>query len=391
MDNAGRTGLTRGKTPVSRRSVYEIHHYCPHTFNAGDHFVIRSIREHLARNLPGAVFLPRACARNRGWGKPIGLRGPNVGYSNRHADAVIVGGSDLYNDWGLRIGTRDIERLKPPLFLIGLGMSSAGIGMPPRLSKARHAREIRAVNGAAQISSVRDHATQRFLQGLGVANAEVTGCPALYLFNRPMGRVDGEYAALTFPFPVLRARNAGLYGQMIDTLAACAAWCRRKGIRPLVVCHDDRDVHPARNALPQEEIFYSNYVHDYYAFFEKAAFVAGTRLHATILCGGMGKPFVNINLDARGEGFSETFGLGEWNVNAGGGDIRQEVLDRLDALVRNGADLFRPFIDRRDFYRGVFCACMQRVAACIMRTAPSPPPAPARYPDASAPEHGAPQ
>ncbi|MEA3476209.1 MAG: hypothetical protein U9R23_07210 [Candidatus Cloacimonadota bacterium] len=49
-----------------KRETIIIHHYCPHTFNAGDHFVIQSIRKNLKKYLPNAIFIPKACAINRG-------------------------------------------------------------------------------------------------------------------------------------------------------------------------------------------------------------------------------------------------------------------------------------------------------------------------------------
>ena len=46
----------RSQQELDRKS-YIVHHYCPHTFNAGDHFVIRSIRTYLSKYLPEVIFI----------------------------------------------------------------------------------------------------------------------------------------------------------------------------------------------------------------------------------------------------------------------------------------------------------------------------------------------
>jgi hypothetical protein len=355
----------RSRRAIDRKS-YIIHHYCPHTFNAGDHFVVRAIREHLKQHIPQAVFVPKACADNRGWGKPIGLRGENVEFSNRYADAVIVGGSDQYNNWSLRIRKEEIGRLIPPLFLIGLGVSSRSIDAPPRIDRASYLEDIRAVNEKAELSSVRDDYTQRFLENLGFRNAVVTGCPSMYLFNREFACNPGGPVALTFPFPVVRTADEAAYAALVDSIGGILQTVRTLGANPVIACHDDRDVTVAQQIFPEEQIFFSNYVEDVIDFYDTSSMVVGSRLHASILASGMGIPFLNINLDVRGKGFTETFGLEDWNLDIDSPDLVGHIERRINTVLSGDLSVFEGFSLIRTSFRARYMDFMRNVAERIV-------------------------
>ncbi len=360
-----KVALPRSRMPIRRRSVV-IHHYCPHTFNAGDHFVIRSIRSHLKRFLPEAVFVPKASAFNRGWGDPVRLTGKNLVYSNRYADAVVIGGSDQYNNWSLRIRSGEIRHLVPPLYLIGMGISSKQLGAPPHMEKKSYLKDMRVTHEVARMVSVRDEPTQRFLQELGIEKAVVTGCPAMHLFAEEFRFESGGVLALTFPFPVVRKNRPQVYGRLLDVIRHFLRHARDWGLRPVVVCHDDRDVHVAQEAFPEAELFFSNYVDKVIDFYRSTSVVLGSRLHATILAAGAGIPFVNIDLDARGEGFTQTFGLSGWNLPVEDGRLIQKLSDRVERIVSGDLHPFEELRARRDRYRRIFLDFMRGVARDIL-------------------------
>ncbi len=354
----------RSLQKIDRKS-YIIHHYCPHTFNAGDHFVIRSIRQHLTRFLPGATFIPKPCAFNRGWGKPVRLTGENVNFSNRYADAVIVGGSDQYNNWSLRILPDEISKLQPPLYFIGLGVSSKNIDAPPHIEKKEYYEHIRLANEATRLSSVRDNYTRDFLIKLGYEKAVVTGCPAMYLFDAPFALNESDDVAITFPFPVVRRNNRAEFDRLLETVRLIVRLVRARGLNPIISCHDDRDVPLAQNYFPEERIFFSNYVDDFFSFYQQVKLVIGSRLHASILAAGMGKPFININLDARGKGFSDTFGLSDWNLDINDPRLERHLQDRMERLLGGDLSPLQAFYETKNGYRRIFLKFMQDVSQDI--------------------------
>lgn len=351
---------------IDRNSII-IHHYCPHTFNAGDHFVIRSIRKHLSARIPEALFIPKPCANNRGWGSPIRLTGKNIDYSNRYADAVVVGGSDQYNGWSLRIRKDEIEELAPPLYLIGLGASSKNLDGKPNINKESHYEDIRAANEAAAMSSVRDKATSYFLTEHGVKKHIITGCPAMYLFDNKFELKDSNYCLLTFPFPVIRGSNREMFENLTVIIKELIKYLKSKGQKAIISCHDDRDVARAQEIFPEEQLFFSNYPEDYYDLYDNATAVIGTRLHATILASGLGTPFININLDLRGKSFSETFGLDNHNIDSDDSELMSKLFSGIDAILDNHLTALTDFYKVKSRYRKIFDKFMDDVAADIYK------------------------
>ncbi|MCP5060911.1 MAG: polysaccharide pyruvyl transferase family protein [Ignavibacteriae bacterium] len=334
---------------------YIIHHYSPHTFNAGDHFVIQSIRNHVKNLLPEAVFVPKAIANNRGWGKPIGLRKENILFSNTHADAVIVGGSDQYNNWSPRISRKEINFLKPPLFLIGLGVSSKDLNSEPYIKNKEFNEDIIATNNKAELSSVRDDITYNFLKGLGFDKAINTGCPALHLFNNDFSINDSRKVLLTFPFPMVNNDSQNFkYKVLVDVVKKLLTYLHSKKLEPIIVCHDDRDVKVAQYEFSNEKIFFSNYHQDYFELYKNSLLVVGSRLHATILTSGMGIPNININLDLRGKAFTESFELTDWNLDYTDKHIFDKLVERVEKVLSGSLSMFVKFSIKKKEKRQVF-------------------------------------
>src|SRR5690242_14537700 len=113
-----------------------VHHYFPlGSENVGDHLVARAIRGAVRRHFGPAEFVDMPVNdRYRGTDRPIGLRGENLDHTNREADLVIVGGSNLLEPrkprrdpsggrrggWGVFTDVDSIHRLRPPLLLLGM-------------------------------------------------------------------------------------------------------------------------------------------------------------------------------------------------------------------------------------------------------------------------------
>jgi hypothetical protein len=79
----------------------------------------------------------------------------------------------------------------------------------------------------------------------------------------------------------------------------------------------------------------------------------------------MGVPAVNINLDLRGTGFSETFGLTGWNVDYTRSRLGDALWERLETVRSGSLDGLAVFAERRERYRAVFETFMADTAARI--------------------------
>ena len=301
--------------------------------------MILSIRYHLRRYIPDALFVPKAIAENRGWGSPIGLRGQNIEFSNKYAHAVILGGSDQYNDWSPRISRKEIGKLLPPLFLIGLGVSSKDINQPPYLSDESLKADIVETNNKSVLSSVRDEITRDFLLSLGVKRVINTGCPALFLFNEEFHLRKSRNVALTFPYPLVH-NDENRFRTLISAMRDTVEFLHGNDLNPVIVCHDDRDITYAQTLFREENIFYSNYPEDYLKLYDTVLMVIGSRLHASILASGMGIPNLNINLDLRGTGFSKDMDMESWHVNYNQPNLSQVIISRIEKTLTGDLQVF---------------------------------------------------
>lgn len=348
-----------------QRRTLVIHHYCPHTFNVGDHFVIHSLRQHIRKHIPNAVFMPRSISQNRGWGAPFRLRGENIGFSNKYADAVIVGGSDNYRNWALRIDGEEIKKLQPPLFLLGLGVSSNNLNEKPLIGQDKYFQDIKNTNEKALISTVRDQLSLDFLRSLGIEKAVMTGCPSLFLSetNRFIHNPKGDLI-LTFPFPVNKQVMPERFEILLKLIGIIL---KRYGKEKVVIaCHDDRDLPAVQEFFPNARIFYSNYTEDYYPIYQNALMVLGSRLHGNLMAASQGTPFLNIDIDIRGQGFTKTFGLERWNLEYSDPHLEDYLLERIDQVIQGNLNQFKVFLEVKKGLRESFNSTMKKTADLIL-------------------------
>jgi len=144
------------------------------------------------------------------------------------------------------------------------------------------------------------------------------------------------------------------------------AFLKKNDLEPVIVCHDDRDVPIAQEMYPELEILFSNYQLDYVDFYSNALMVIGSRLHATIMVSGLGIPSVNINLDLRGKGFSETFGLSDWNIDYTDPDAEIKLEDRVKRVMNGDLSYLKDYSGRREHYRLIFNDFMKKTADTII-------------------------
>ncbi len=181
-----------------------IHHFYPKTHNLGDHFVQRGIEAMVRRLVSAASFELFNVNRRGDDPQEYGLTRFAIERANSEADLIIVGGSNLYEGgyrwpWGVHLEVEALKNLRVPLFLLGIGTGSNFL-TPPHQPTRRAAREIGLLNERAAYSGARDVLTYDWLQRLGVSNAQLSGDPATFIFNRPVSRPpSGAHVLLTLP------------------------------------------------------------------------------------------------------------------------------------------------------------------------------------------------
>ena len=283
------------------------------------------------------VALPSAGAV-RG-AKSTGLDARNVYEANRLADAVIVGGGNLFENGALDVDPTAMAALQPPLGLIGVS-SGRVRGRNGRLAARTDGvapDRVAAVCAAADPVLVRDDATAGLLADLGVQRVAVAGCPALFL--------DRLVADLPPPDPALAGtalvslRNPRLMSvpypdqaRTYDDVTRLVDALRSRYDDVALLCHDYQDLAFAAG-FAGIEVRYTEDPRRFLGWLRGCALSVGYRLHALLAAVALGVPALHIAYDERGEAMVDTLGLASHNVALDATrDVPGEVVDRLENL-----------------------------------------------------------
>ncbi|HVF67507.1 MAG TPA: polysaccharide pyruvyl transferase family protein [Pyrinomonadaceae bacterium] len=356
-----------------------VHHFYPKTRNVGDHFVQRGIERMIREIVPAATF-DLFNVNSRGADETgYGLTRANVERANRDADLVVVGGSNLYEGslrwpWGVHLEPGAVERLRVPLFLLGLGTGSDFLSRTHRPSR-RAREEIRLLNARADFSGVRDTLTLEWLRGLGVSKAELTGDPATFIFNRPArGAGAGEHFLVVTPplrfwsgdsrFWRVRPRGRELFRAQVSLANALD----ESGLKVVVACNDPADLSLTRGLFAARfggRVQCPQSPEEYFRLLSDSRAVVTGRLHTAVAAFSLGVPFLLVDADQRSHGFVETYGLGEWALTPSR-DFGARLSERAARLLGDDARAeWEPLVRKRDLMRerasGLLRAALARV------------------------------
>jgi polysaccharide pyruvyl transferase WcaK-like protein len=329
-----------------------IHHYHPMgTRNSGDDLVVRALRQALTRRLGACAFtsIP-AVERGLERGVAHGLCLENVQRSNREADLIVVGGSNMLEPRKARHGedcniplhleTEALRRLEKPLLLAGMGTGSS-FGKRIKKYSAKAQANLRLLFSIAGTHAVRDVTTQRCLAEIGVAT-ECTGCPVTFLTDRAVAAQD-ESRPLLVSFPPGRIVQRFLGARFMRLAMKYVAWLKSEGVPLIVTMHEASDQSVIKNWLPSgTEVFFTEDLNDLVCRFEESRGVIGFRLHAGLLGLGLGKPIIPVGVDWRGLAFIETGNLHDLSVRP----FRLFQLAKLKRLTRLLLDQDSGFLKR---------------------------------------------
>jgi hypothetical protein len=317
----------------------------PRGLNVGNDVIAVAARALLREVFGGDVNLVQTPADGR-WedAGESGLRQRMLHQMNLYGHGVVVGGGNLYENGQLDIDVNGLPSLRPPLLLFSLshGRIHDHLGRLSSRTDAMPDAVIRALNGQAAISSVRDDATLEHLRALGLEDVVLGGCPTLL--------VDGLLPRLTPPPAapsgvLLSIRNPQLMSVPLrdqgrvhaEVLRIIDVLEQETGQPVRLLCHDTRDMSFA-SSLGDHEYVLPDDVFSYLDLLRDAELVVSFRLHAFVPCMSFGTPAVNISYDERSSSLVRTIGLADWDIDfVGEGDVAGLVRERvrsLDELAR---------------------------------------------------------
>lgn len=311
----------------------------PRGFNIGNDVIYQGTLGFLQRAFGAQVNVISLPATSRYESQArAGLTPRTVHEINRYGHGVVVGGGNLYENGELELHAGALDALEVPLLLFSLGWGriyNRRHELVPR-TDAMDRGTIRRLNDKSAVSLVRDHATLGYLRSLGCTQAQVGGCPTLFV-DRDLSRIPlfdkAPQVLMSVRTPELM--NIPLSGQarvrsdILDTLDLL----RSRGYDDIkLLAHDHRDLAFAAS-FDGIEYLYTDDAFTYLGWLRSCQLSIGYRLHAILPCLSLGTDAISISYDERAISLLETAGYGDWNINmVGEPSTVDAVADRLDRL-----------------------------------------------------------
>lgn len=366
-----------------------IHHFYPKTQNLGDHFVALGIERLFRAVVPDVTFFSFNVNDRGDDPQDFGITLRTVERANREADLVVVGGSNLYEPvpgkdrWGVSLEPEAPSRLRVPLLLVGIGTGSDPGARVPTRPTPRVAQEIRLLNRHARFSGVRDVVTLKWLQSLGVPNAQLMGDPATFLFSSPPRKPKpAQRVAVVLPPRRLfwhrwrRTRFWDMRGPNLwRAMVGLACGLITQGLEGVVLCNDPRDLAVAQALLPHSgrcSLEAPTTADAYFGILRDADAVVTGRLHTAAVAFSLGIPFALVDLDQRTHGFVRTYGLDAWAVPYAWVGIEVHLWRRVERLLTGEAD-WKPLVAKRDELHDRALRALQQAVHAALGAGPSVP------------------
>jgi polysaccharide pyruvyl transferase WcaK-like protein len=314
----------------------------PKGFNVGNDAIFIAMQQFLYdafKEVVNLISLP-ATSRYESQAK-AGLSAKTIHEINQYGDGVIVGGGNLYENGELEISVNALETLQVPLMLFSLshGRIYNRQGKLTARTDSMPNSVIKALNQKAHYSLVRDEATLSHLRSIGCTNAEVGGCPTIFLdrMAKRLPRLSSKDERGVF----VSIRNPSLMNiplpyqtSMYDDILRIIQLLKAKGYdRPRLLCHDYRDI-PFAASFRDVDYIYTGDVYTYLALLRSSELSVSYRLHSVLPCLAFDRPAIKISYDERALSLMETIGFGEWNINLlQTSDLVADVADRCQRLA----------------------------------------------------------
>lgn len=313
----------------------------PKGFNVGNDAIFMGMQHFLQEafgQVVNIITLP-ATSRYESQAK-AGLTARTIHEINLYGHGVIVGGGNLYENGELEVNLDSLRTLQVPLFLFSLSRG--------RIYNRRHElidrtdvmpdRILQAINQKASLSLARDEVTHSYLNGLGLDQVQLGGCPTIFLDKQlwrlpRLPEVDQTGVLISIRTPDLMNIPLSKQAQVRGDVERIIAFLRAEGHSKIrLLCHDHRDVAFAASFTDIEYVYTSD-VYTYLALLRSCSLNISYRLHATLPSLAFGTPTIKITYDERALSLMETVGYGGWNINMmASGDLLADVQDRYRRL-----------------------------------------------------------
>jgi hypothetical protein len=263
-----------------------------------------------------------------------GLTARQIYDVNRLADAVVLGGGNLFENGQITYDAQAVDAMCRPMVLMALshGRVYGRDGELEKRTDALPSAAIRHLVQRAAVSMVRDKASRKILGDLG-AEVVVGGCPTLFLPPNETNVEPTGDVIISVRHPFRMSVQPKLQWRIADDVRRLIVALQAEFSRPVrLACHDYIDIEFAAG-FPDATPIYFDDIGRYISALRSCTLHVSYRLHGFMPCLAFGSPSIHLSYDERGRSMLETVGMESWDIDLlKEKDCVSAVMDRVHEL-----------------------------------------------------------
>lgn len=240
------------------------------------------------------------------------------------ADVILMGSSNFINpesDFG--VTAENLKKLKLPVIVLGIGAQASDVSVKDMQLTEGTKHFLHQISELSVTIGVRGEFTAEVLNGMGIKNTTVIGCPTYYLNKNPNYRVEKQNELLRSAFNYTDLKQKcdeyifrHAYANQIDVIGQTEFiedyWKKDMIINPnntLVKADEEMREKLYKqitgNSIVEIKKYFRNHFHQYYDIDEwadnitKYNFAIGTRFHGNMIAVQNGVPALLVAHDSR--------------------------------------------------------------------------------------------
>ena len=310
-------------------------HFCRREedfYNIGEIAIACSIRDMLRSRLKPFAYTP---------GEVEELEKPQttefIEIINRH-DICVIGGGGLYSKFFLPMDAQVIKSIEIPIVLYGIGYIR-NLG-DKELTKEQ-IESVRLLNACAELTSVRDEYTCKFLRDLSISDVHVIGDPAIFLGSEKTSQVVLDESKIKIGVNVAchywTLYPKYLYKTIDEYAKACEFLIKHLNAEIVFLAHHPDEHHVVevmqKKKLSLKVVDTAPNPYKMRFIYSKLDLVIGMMMHSTVLAFGSEVPIVNVAYDFKNYNFMEFIGQKDKVI-----DVRDVDYEKIKDLSMHSLD-----------------------------------------------------
>jgi len=269
---------------------------------------------------------------------------------NKDASALIIAGGGLYvnqdssSNWYFPCKTKLFEKIKVPIFLLGIGANQNIRGNLFSNNLDNNAKKsIKLINDLSTISTVRDKRTYDILAEMGVINHNLILDPACFLETQNLVNIKKEKKVainIAQHAPILGRYdgNSEYRDKNIEIFTKVCHYLKQNNYNVLLVAFDPLEqsiIIDIKKNFPDLEYINSQNIDLIIRELAKCEFSIGMKMHSNILSFAAGTPFISVYYDVKSLEFNKLLKLEEYSVSCFEGDYYDTLINLISKIKLN--------------------------------------------------------